>query len=386
MGLTSNELMGSRLSAGYQQTSMSNQWSVTNQHNQPGQPGQSNTSRLYEPKRSPLTSMSTNESPTRMGQHYARERSASNRNLPDTSKLQVQPRRASDEMTTSSSHRLMTRISPASSRRSISVMNVGDGFQRSRQGSQSGTLAKVAQMRRDSQVQLQQMQHQKQQQQMVHGPTGSGGASPTIKYNTPTSGSSRASDSQTPVMGMTPSGRRSSLIGIQSMTGYRSQKNSQSDATDHESPLNSIAGQKRSRESSLVASQQQIMLDQKQQQQQVQVDNKQQHSSRQQPGSGTNSGHPSCSSQSGSRRGSSTTTDPAMAQLQRRGSFAMQTLRKLKRTMSLTKGGQDSQSGSNQDSRRSSSSSNNSNSEAAEDLALSRSTKPGKCTAVADAL
>lgn len=105
---------------------------------------------------------------------HQRERSSSIRNLPDTNMSQVQPRRASDEVATSSSHRLISRLSPAVSRRSISVMNVGDGYgvnrasrsPASRLGSQANIL-KAIQMRRDSN-QIQQQQQQ-QRDQSNHG-------------------------------------------------------------------------------------------------------------------------------------------------------------------------------------------------------------------------
>lgn len=342
-------------SAFYQQTTMQNPWMTLADR------------ALPDTKRMPLSSMSRmspSESPKR-GQTigYTRERSSSNRNLPDANKLQIQPRRASDEVAASSSHRMMARISPAASRRSISVMNVGDSFQRSasRLGSQTNIMK--AQLRRDS--------NQFQQQKLA-----SSNASPTNKYGPMASNVSRASESQ--AIGVTPSGRRSSLAGLQSMTGYRSQKNSQSDATDRDSPLNT--SQKWSREVSLVTSQQQQQTHPQPQSLLAGVGPdmtaRQQHITRgqQQGGSSPNSAYPSCSSNSGSRRGSTAEQTP---QLQRRGSFAMQTLRKLKRTMSLTKSGTSSQPGSNQDSRRSSSSSNNSTCVPSEDLAVSRPIRSG---------
>ena len=102
-----------------------------------------------------ISNAGINDSPIVIPQ---RERSSSIRNLPDSSKSPMQPRRASDEVATSSSQRLLSRLSPAASRRSISVMNVGDGFSganrpnrspSSRRGSQANIL-KTIQTRRDS--------------------------------------------------------------------------------------------------------------------------------------------------------------------------------------------------------------------------------------------
>lgn len=313
-----------------------------------------------------VSSAGLNDSPR--GSHHYRERSSSNRNLQDASKLQIQPRRASDEVATSSSYRLVTRLSPGASRRSISVMNVGDGFvvgSNRLPSSRLGSQASILKTRRDSsQFQLQLLQRQRDHSNSG-SPTKYGEGSPN------TSSISRISDSQATI-GLTPSGRRSSLAGIQSLTGYRSQKNSQSDATEHDSPLNTI---KRPREHNVATQQQQLptgndislprpsAIHQTQQEKQCQ----------RQVNSGPTSTRPSCSSNSNSRRGSSEQQTPN--RLQRRGSFATQTLRKLKRTLSLNKGNGGSQSGSNQESRRSSSSSDRSVSELGEDLAVTRTTK-----------
>lgn len=295
---------------------------------------------------------------------FVRERSSSNRNLPDTSKIRgtTQPRRASDEVAGSSSQRLMARISPAPSRRSISVMNVGDNYVRSssKLGSASN-LIKQAQMRRDS---------MQQQQQQAHQSPASG--SPVTKYSQQSDDSpsrsrmaidsSQAGTGGTAQVGITPSGRRSSLVGIQSMTGYRSQKNSHSatsDASDHSrSPVKSGASSSASlaqKRSQPVTPQQSNLADPV-----IKLGPKaQQHRA------SIVSVSPS---QSSSRRGSTEQHPP----LQRKGSFALLTLRKLKRTMSLTKGSDQEQSGSNQDSRQSSFSSSESSTNLAEDLGITR--------------
>lgn len=297
------------------------------------------------------------ESPKRANTNlYYRERSSSNRNLPDSNKLQVQPRRASDEV--AASHHLMTRMSPASSRRSISVINVGDGQsgllnRQTRFSSQSGSLK--SQLRRDS---------TSQQMQMAKKAATSESPKST-KYASPSGSVSRTSEA---LVCTTASGRRSSLVGVQSMVGYRSQKNSQSDATDHESPLNSVA-QNRTREPT-PAQQKPVGLTASSgfvEQSRTTV--------QQRRPSGSVSTHPSSSSNAGSRRGSS----EQAPQLQRKGSFAMQTLRKLKRTMSLNKGNESSsQAGSAHESRRTSSSSSYSASDVTEDLAVSKRSSTGK--------
>lgn len=293
---------------------------------------------------------------------FARERSSSNRNLPDTAKLRGQPRRASDEVAGSSSQRLMARISPAPSRRSISVMNVGDNFTRSssKLGSASN-LIKQAQMRRDS------IQHQQQQQQQAYPPVSATAKYPQQSDHESPSRSPRKNVDSTggsPQYGITPSGRRSSLVGIQSMTGYRSQKNSHSatsDTSDHSrSPVKSGTSSSASlaqKRSQPVTPQQSNLVSGAGE---SKVQRAQQH---------RGSIVSVSPSQGGSRRGSN---EQFPVQLQRKGSFAMLTLRKLKRTMSLTKGNDKDQPGSNQDSRQSSFSSGESSTELAEDLGITR--------------
>ena len=322
-----------------------------------------------------MARMSLSDSPHRQGgppnpapEGYPRERSASNRNLPEAHKLSLaQPRRASDEVAASSSHRLVTRTSPATSRRSISVMNVmpGGGGEGSPAGlnrlpSRLGSQTNIMKIRRESG----QFQHQR---------SGSTSGSPS-KYGSPKGSVSRAPSDLTTttpsLVGTTPSGRRSSLAGIQSMSGMRSQKSSQSDATDHESPHNV----RRSRESSLVSQQAAgLAAAQMADRKPVQRVQQQQHPP-ELAGSSPATTHQSCSSNAGSRRGSSSEQPP---RLERKGSLA-HTLRKLKRTMSLNKGA-GSPTGSNQDSRRSSLSSSHSASELGEDVAVARPVKSGEC-------
>lgn len=337
--------------------------------------------------------------------HAGRERSASNRNLPDTSKfLQTQPRRASDEVASGSSHRLITRISPAASRRSISVMNVGVGsssIRAARTDSQTNLLSRAQLVRRDS---LQQQQQPQQQSQRNLGSSGS----PASKYSSPVASVSREHSST--ATGVLPSGRRSSLVGIQSMIGYRSQKNSQSDTapeTDSPSrrgsrgPYQQSVGATYCPTAAATAVQQQstygVSTDpppgsrqtrQSQSQPQSQPQQQSQPSPQQHTQSQASSGGERTISQpvsasivragasdSGSTRRSSIdqsgqAQQPHPPALQRKGSFALQTLRKLKRTMSLTKGN-DSNPSSQQESRRSSSSSNYST-EVPEDLGVAR--------------
>lgn len=305
---------------------------------------------------------------------FARERSASNRNLPDTNRLQAQQRRASDEIAGGASQRSGIRLSPAASRRSISVMNVGDGHLAllSRPSSRLGSQGSIMRARRDS-------------SQLILG------SSPNRSHNS-ISQQKQLSDSQTklagqadsPPVGMTPAGRRSSLVGIQTMIGYKTPKNSQSDSTEQQnnpgnkSAVSTQALQMRSTQtgapkvSSLTGA-----ASEQQQQQQVKIHPTNPHHHRGsisgtlQPATsgaaaantqatfsaeyGTSTGS---NSGTNSRRNSGDQRHPPM--LQRKDSFAMMTLRKLKRTMSLTKGSDhaDGQSGSGgQRSRRSSDSS-----------------------------
>lgn len=340
---------------------------------------------------------------TPLGLAYCgRERSASNRNLPDTGKfLQAQPRRASDEVASGSSHRLMTRLSPAASRRSISVINVGPGSgslkaNAARVDSQTNLL-KAQLARRDSSHQQQQQQQHHQQQYQRTSTLGSTG-SPASKYSSPAGSVSREQSSSTAGVGILPSGRRASLVGMQSMVGYRSQKSSQSDTapeTDspirrstreqHQQQVGSSSSQPASSTPSTAAQPASYTLSAEpglRSSRQTASYQQQSQPQQQQPltgysGSERTSSQPVAASGSGGavescRRGS---TDQSgqhpPASLQRKGSFALQTLRKLKRTMSLTKGN-DSNASSQQESRRSSSSSDHSTSEIPEDLGVAR--------------
>lgn len=300
-------------------------------------------------------------------QSFTRERSSSNRNLPSVdlnNKLKAQPRRASDEVATSTSYRLSARVSPAPSRRSISVLNVGNGDNSSRPSSRRGSqiLMLKNQLRRDSNQQ--QLQQQQQQQQV---------GSPKSKFSSPiASGTVSRNEQASFAIGTTPSGRRSSLIGIQSMTGYWSQKNSQSDAahsTDQDSPSRQSGPMHKapSRQSNLMSSGQTTPSRSQQQQQSQQqralavggIGSPQQVSqstSVPPPAPPTAEG-----SGSNSRRGSTSAQGldhPPGALLQRKGSFAYMTFRKLKRTMSLNKGtNEDKDQQSGRESRKSSTSS-----------------------------
>lgn len=305
------------------------------------------------------------------GPTFTRERSSSNRNLPDTSRLQAhQPRRASDEVAGSSSHRISSRLSPAASRRSISVMNVGGGA-----NGEPGHVSNLVMMRtspRLSQANINKIRrdsNQQPQQSPTVGSPGPGSASQSHYGRNQYSSASQhhsssasspptrgGSDSQPPagMVGITctPSGRRSSVVGAQSMAGLRSQKNSQSDATDHESPLNTSRRSQSSTPQKLAESRR---------------TQQQQQGSQQPTPQGSNPG---------SRRNSSERTP----QLQRKGSFAATTFRKFKRTMSLTKGPDpDQPGGSGQESRKSSSSSAESIPEQQVDMDLgaTRTVKPG---------
>lgn len=296
---------------------------------------------------------------------FARERSSSNRNLPEISTLRVQPRRASDEAAGSSSQKLSARVSPATSRRSISVMNVhGDQaglFSRpnSRLGSQSSILR--AQSRKNSNSQL---CHQQA------GPTNSSSCLDSTKTAVQKVGETQ----QQAATEYTPSGRRSSIVGIQSMAGYRSQKNSHSDATDHDSTRNTVqrfsqpGTPKQSRLAQSVFS-----AYHHQQPSETGASTKSaQHRASFATSSGTaESASPICSasgSRAESRRGS---TD--QHGLQRRGSLVSITLRKLRRTISMSKGDQEPCSISDgRASRRGSSSSYESISNIHEDLGVSR--------------
>jgi len=268
---------------------------------------------------------------------FAAEPSLSDRNLPESSKLRTKPRRASDEVAGSSSQKLSARVSPAASRRSISVMNVGDEqtiLRRSSQtpGSQSNLLK--AQLRRDSASQTQ------------------GNGSFASKPSPASGGVSRqVVDGQ--AFGVTPSGRRSSLAGIHSMSGYRSQKNSQSDTADQDSPMGSTTGLRRSQQ---VTPQHSTLLS---------GTNESAKYRAQQRASVVSVTPPQVGAEAGGSRRGSTDQQP---QLQRKGSFAM-ALRKLKRTMSLTKSS-DQEAFSNLSSRRTSSNSTLSSSELPEDLGV----------------
>lgn len=302
-----------QLSAGYHQTIMPTQWSKRTHHEQPV---------MVNAVQNQL------ESKYSVGEVFVRERSASNRNLPDTSLLRTQPRRASDEVAASSSHRLSTRVSPAASRRSISVMNVGDSQPNYvRPSSRVGSIMK-GQSSRESAA-----------NQSVSG-------SPVTKYSPPMNvGSTRSSEVQTETY--TPSGRRSSLKGVQSMVGYRSQKNSQSDASDRE------------------------------QQTQVQQQQHHQQSTNQRTGPNMSSSSASKTSElstpvkSSSRRGSNSDQQQP-GPLQRKGSFAMLTFRKLKRTMSLTKDSEDASGAGQNNMKGSHSSSEESELNLGEDVGVTR--------------
>lgn len=283
---------------------------------------------------------------------FARERSSSNRNLPDANRLQAQPRRASDELAGSSSQRLSSRLSPAASRRSISVMNVGGDNHSpllSRPSSRLGSQSSVVKRRDSASFQQQ---------------SAGTGSSPLKSYlaqqTRQTLSGVTSGDGQPAPVGVTPSGRRSSLAGIQTMIGYKTPKSSQSDS--REEPLvgggalqhSKRAGQKLS--NPLGATGEQANTKTPPQKQRGSIAGATCQSA---ADAGTSGGL--CSG-SGSRRSSSEMQTPPA--LQRKGSFAMMTLRKLKRTMSLNKqaGEQvEGQSGSGgQRSRRSSQSSGSS--------------------------
>lgn len=289
---------------------------------------------------------------------FARERSSSNRNLPDASKLRVQPRRASDEVAGSSSHRLSAKVSPAASRRSISVMNVYGDNQLgllSRPGSRLGSQSNVlrGQPRKNSSSQLAQQ---------------------------PACSTSPGGDPQhqTPV-GTTASGRRSSLVGIKSMAGYRSQKSSQSDATDQDSPRSSV--QRRSQP--CTPQQSRLMGPSCMHQPLAASESDSITKSAQKSRGSTSVTTPPTGNASpnfgGSRPDSRRGSGEQASSIQRRGSLVATTLRKLKRTMSISKNDQDIDG--NQDGRRESESSYESVSlNVQEDLAISRrvSARTGK--------
>lgn len=262
-----------------------------------------------------------------------------------------QPRRASDEVAGSSSHRLSTRISPATSRRSISVINVGpscgDGQQHAllaRPSSRLGSQSSILKQRRDSSKR--------------HSGSAGTGSPNSGRYASPNGSVMRINDQIQQGISVTPTGRRSSLVGIQSMRGYRSQKNSHSGSTtDQDSPMRAGSTSQRAMSTTCTAAMQHV----------VNLNGTRDDVKQPQRESLTTSSHSSSPVPSAncSRRGSS--ERPNMQHLQRKDSFAMKTLRKLRRTISLNKN--DQQQPSNEQSRRSSSSSHELSSE---DVGLSR--------------
>lgn len=383
-----------QLSAGYQNTTIQTLWSNSQQQVVQSTVQQPPTMQHQQGS----TSIGNHEPKYPSSEMFTRERSSSNRNLQDTSKLRGRPRRASDEVATSSSQRPASRLSPASSRRSKSVMNVGDGF--GRPGSRLGSQSNILKIRRDSNQQPSTTSGQVLNRTSQTQQPGTTGSPLSSKYNPSPSGSTSQ------IVGVTPAGRRSSLIGIQSMSGYRSQKNSQSDTTDpsqSESPLRSSslaqhqqANKAQTTRSQVSAVQQSSLLHSasssgdsgggptKHQGHRVSSQHRASIVSATNNASQSQATNPFAQqvpqplqqqqppSGQSSRRGSSAGGDHP-TQLQRKGSFAMLTLRKLKRTMSLTKSGNDQdQTGSNQGSRRTSSSSNNSASDLDEDLGVTR--------------
>lgn len=262
-------------------------------------------------------------------------------------------------MAGSSGQRLSAKVSPATSRRSISVMNVFDNqsglFSRpsSRLGSQSNVLR--VQSRKNSSNQLVQQQ----------------------ACQTSATTDSAGQQQSAPVV-FTAAGRRSSLVGMKSMAGYRSQKSSQSDATDQESPRSS--GQRRSQpctpQKSRLATSSSASAGQAQSEPVPYSRSLQQSQSSAVSASPTTGNMSPRLTGSGpdSRRGSG--EHPSV---QRRGSLVAITLRKLKRTMSISRNDQDGDDG--QDGRRQSESSHESVSlSVQEDLAVSRrvSSRTGK--------
>lgn len=267
---------------------------------------------------------------------FVRERSSSNRNLPDSNRLQAQQRRASDEIAGSSSQRLSSRLSPAASRRSISVMNVGDGGHMpllSRPSSRLGSQGSIMKVRRDS-TQLQSM-------------------SPIRGYNAgqlqqkqPTDGSKI----EAPASAL-PSSGRSSLAGI-SQVSYNTPKNSQSEPTEpHPASTGISTGtlQKRSQAAApkssnpTMSGNEQLNAPKIRPQSRGSVSGPSQATGGASQPAGIDYNPVGTYSGSGSRRNSGQQTPPV---LQRKGSFAMMTLRKLKRTMSLNKGSEQSEGGS----------------------------------------
>lgn len=320
---------GVNLSAGYQNTAVPIPWtSAVNPSNYKQR--QTQLGMVHQDSNASM-SMGTTSA------HFVRERSSSNRNLPDTNRLQAQQRRASDELAGSSSQRLSSRLSPAASRRSISVMNVGDGGHvplLSRPSSRLGSQGSIMKARRDS-TQLQ-------------------STSPLRNYNAGQLQQKQPSDSSkadAPI-GAIPTSGRSSLAEISQVMSYNTPKNSQSDSTELYPTSTGISGgalQKRSQAATPKSSNPSMSATEKLNAPKIRPQSRGSISGpsqatggvSQQAGAdynpvGTYSG-------SGSRRNSGQQTPPV---LQRKGSFAMMTLRKLKRTMSLTKGSEQSEGGS----------------------------------------
>lgn len=355
------------LSAGYQNTTMPIAWGSSTSTNQRSTDYQQRL--MTQQDHGQQTSMSMSIGPPA---HYVRERSSSNINLPDTNKLQAQQRRASDEMASCSSQRLSSRLSPAASRRSISVMNVGDGRGvplLSRPSSRLGSQGSIMKARRDS--------YQMQSASPIRGHNTSAQQPRSLQSQQSGDGSKV---SQVEVAAS--SSNRSSLSGIhQTSVGYKTPKYSQSDSAEQYpaatiNPNNTpqkrsqavAGGTKVSTPAAAAAAAASAGSDQLKAPTRIQGRGSicsalQATGGASQPPNAVGECAPTgYYSGSGSRRNSSEQQTPP--QLQRKGSFAMMTLRKLKRTMSLNKGSDqgDGQAGSGgQRSRRSSNSSASSN-------------------------